>query len=111
MKLLLFFGIILLFTWFSFSAKKSSIPLHAKTKQTIHDTIDYVKEVLPILVKNCSPCHFPGGKLYQKLPFDQDTTIVHHETVVLKRIKNEEENLIIKNFIQQNKNGLKQAIN
>lgn len=43
--------------------------------------------------------------MYDKLPFDKDTTILHHERGILKRIKKEEENSVIKNFIQQNKNG------
>jgi len=70
--------------------------------------IDFEKEIKPIFVKNCSPCHFPGGKMYEKLPFDKDTTIINHSASILKRIKNEEENTLLKEFISQNKNGLSQ---
>ena len=72
----------------------------------VSDTIYFSSQVKPIFVKNCSPCHFPGGKMYQRLPFDQDTTIINHETGILIRIKAAEEIKIIKNFIQQNKSGL-----
>src|SRR6188474_318612 len=69
-------------------------------------SIDFEKEIKPILIKNCSPCHFPGGKMYGRLPFDKDTTIVNHSASVLKRIKGAEENALIKEFISQNKSGL-----
>lgn len=66
------------------------------------DPIGFEKQVKPILVKNCSPCHFTGGKMYERLPFDKDTTILNHHEAILKRIKNEEENTILKNFVLQN---------
>ena len=71
--------------------------------------IGFEKEVKPIFVKNCSPCHFTGGKMYDKLPFDKDTTILNHHEAILKRIKDQEENTILKNFILQNKNGLPES--
>jgi hypothetical protein len=67
--------------------------------------IGFEKEIKPIMIKNCSPCHFPGGKLYERLPFDKDTTIINHSAGILKRIKKEEENELLKKFIAQNKNG------
>lgn len=81
------------------STTKESIPKNIKP-------IDFDKEIKPIFVKNCSPCHFPGGKMYARLPFDKDTTIINHSAGIMKRIKNEEENTLLKNFIAQNKNGL-----
>jgi subtilase family serine protease len=70
------------------------------------EQIDFEKLVKPILVKNCSPCHFTGGKMYERLPFDKDTTIINHNEKILRRIKNEEENTILKTFILQNKKSL-----
>ncbi|MBL7738272.1 MAG: hypothetical protein JNK14_03575 [Chitinophagaceae bacterium] len=67
--------------------------------------ISFEKQVLPIMVKNCSPCHFTGGKMYELLPFDKDTTIIRHGEKILGRIKNGEENSILKAFLLQNKNG------
>ena len=76
------------------------------TKQKMEEKIDFEKKVKPIFVKNCSPCHFTGGKMYEKLPFDKDTTILNHHQAILKRIKNEEDNAIIKSFVLQTKNAL-----
>lgn len=70
----------------------------------LKDTIDFTTQVQPILVKNCSPCHFTGGKMYEKMPFDKDTTIINHEKGILKRIKGDE-NTLLKTFILQNKKG------
>lgn len=78
----------------------------AKANEQANGKIDFEKEIKPILIKNCSPCHFPGGKMYDRLPFDKDTTIVNHSASVLKRIKNDEENTLIKEFIAQNKSDL-----
>jgi len=67
---------------------------------TIKDTIYFTSQIQPILVKNCSPCHFTGGKMYERMPFDKDTTIINHQAGILKRIKGEE-NTLIRSFIQQ----------
>jgi len=100
MKLLVLFGFIFIFGWLE-STKKPS----GKSSQRIialEDTIHFTSQIQPILVKNCSPCHFTGGKMYERMPFDKDTTIINHETGILKRIKGEE-NLLIKTFIEENK--------
>jgi len=76
-----------------------------KTATATNDTVNFKTQVQPILVKNCSPCHFPGGKLYDKLPFDKGETIVSHETGVFKRLKKEDEVKLVKQYIEENKKG------
>ena len=66
------------------------------------DKLNFQTQVEPVFQKNCSPCHFPGGKIYGRMPFDKDTTIIHHEAGILRRIKNAEEVSLIKRFIQEN---------
>ena len=103
MKLLVLFGIIFLFGWLESSTKKPTGMIAQKAIK-LEDTIHFVSQIQPILVKHCSPCHFPGGKMYERMPFNKDTTIINHEAGILRRIKGEE-NLIIKTFIDQNKKG------
>ena len=67
-------------------------------------TINFKTQVQPLLEKHCSPCHFPGGKLYEKLPFDKGETILTHKEGVLKRFKNEEELSLVKQFMTQQNN-------
>ena len=100
MKLLALVGFIFLFGWLGNSTKKpSGIPVSQKTI-TVNDTIQFASQIQPILVKNCSPCHFTGGKMYERMPFDKDTTIINHKTGILRRIKGEE-NILIKSFVEQ----------
>ncbi|MFI5128351.1 MAG: hypothetical protein ACHQFX_00105 [Chitinophagales bacterium] len=67
--------------------------------------IDFEKEVLPVLVKNCSPCHFTGGKMYDKLPFDKESTLINNAEKILKRVEKDEKKAIVKEFILQNLSG------
>lgn len=103
MKILIAICFVVFFGWLS-SFKNSDQITAANSLMLVSDSIDFQEEVKPIMIKNCSPCHFTGGKMYDRLPFDQDTTIINHEAGILRRIKGDE-NTIIKNFIQQNKNG------
>lgn len=64
--------------------------------------VDFTREIQPILEKRCSPCHFTGGKMYEKMPFDKPQTILDHTAGILKRIKEEKENALFKSFIEQN---------
>lgn len=38
-------------------------------------TVDFQKDVRPILEQRCQPCHFAGGKMYAQLPFDKPQTV------------------------------------
>jgi hypothetical protein len=80
-------------------SKKETKPVAS----VIFDTVDFKTQIQPILQKNCTPCHFPGGKMYDKMPFDKGETIIGHKSGILKRFKKEEEVTAIKQFIEQNK--------
>ncbi len=64
-----------------------------------NDSINYHTQLEPIFRQNCSPCHFPGGKMYARMPFDQANTIIIHKAGILRRIKNEEQVALIKKFL------------
>ena len=101
MKPVLFLCFIALFILLGAGVKKPSTAGTTKPPIDLKDTIDFTKQVQPILIKNCSPCHFTGGKMYERMPFDQDTTIINHQAGILKRIKGED-NALIKAFLGQN---------
>src|SRR5688572_6707081 len=46
--------------------------------------------VRPVLLRRCAPCHEPGGKMYDRLPFDTAQTIVDHREGVLRRLNAED---------------------
>jgi hypothetical protein len=63
-------------------------------------SIDFDKQIKPIL-QRCAPCHFPGGKVYEKLPFDRPETITKLGTKLFTRIKDEKEQQLIREFLGQ----------
>jgi len=102
MKILVFFCFTIIFGWLAGGFKTRPAAIIETPATVLRDTIDFTSQVQPILVKNCSPCHFTGGKMYERMPFDKDTTIINHEKGILKRFKGDE-NVLIKSFMQQNK--------
>ena len=61
--------------------------------------IDYRKDVQPIFEKNCNPCHFPGGKMHARLPFDDGATIAKLGKKVFSRIKDEPSREVIRKYL------------
>lgn len=94
---LLFCGIT-----FCFPLNKKTV-LHesqpAAVPSPVPDTISFTAQIQPILQQKCNPCHFPGGKMYEKMPFDQAETILDHPEGVLKRIKDGEEGRLMRAFL------------
>ncbi|HEY3056044.1 MAG TPA: hypothetical protein VGK31_08960 [Thermoanaerobaculia bacterium] len=61
--------------------------------------ITFEKTVRPILEQRCQPCHFSGGKMYDRLPFDRPATIVKLGTKLFTRIRDERERDAIRAFL------------
>jgi len=99
-------GIILLLSGYTCSRKESTTPdssaavLSADTTKTA-SIIDFETDIKPILQTRCTPCHFPGGKMYERLPFDKAETIKAHPEGILKRIKDVDELKKINAFLDQ----------
>jgi hypothetical protein len=60
---------------------------------------EFETQVRPILEKRCSPCHFPGGKMYGRLPFDQPGTIRVLGTALFTRIHDPEDRATLSAFL------------
>ena len=67
--------------------------------KTLAERPTFVSDVRPILESSCQPCHFKGGQMYEKLPFDKPETITKLGTKLFTRIKNEDQRRIIKEFL------------
>ena len=82
-----------------------SCPIQLTSSEAVNNPIDFKKQIQPILVSHCMPCHFTGGKMYERLPFDKGATLLKPEiqTGLFKRIKDENEAELIKRFIEENK--------
>jgi hypothetical protein len=63
---------------------------------------DFDKDIKPIFQARCQPCHFQGGQMYDKLPFDKPATITKLGTKLFTRIKDEKEQKLIREFLAEN---------
>jgi hypothetical protein len=63
--------------------------------------VDFATQVRPILESRCTPCHFAGGAMYQRLPFDRPETIKTLGTKLFTRLKDENEQRLIREFLSQ----------
>ena len=111
MKSALFLGLLGVLSYSPCGESKKEIPVANETKQatTVQTNastpIDFQKQIQPILEIRCNPCHFPGGKMYERLPFDKAETLLKPEVqpVMIKRIKEEDENKLIREYFEQTK--------
>jgi hypothetical protein len=55
--------------------------------------------IKPIFQSRCQPCHFQGGQVYDKMPFDKPETITRLGTKLFTRIKEEKERTMIREFL------------
>ena len=60
---------------------------------------DFDREIKPILQSRCMPCHFQGGKVYDKMPFDKPETVTRLGEKMFTRIKDEKEQRMIREFL------------
>jgi hypothetical protein len=63
--------------------------------------VDFQTQIKPIFEARCQPCHFSGGKVYEKMPFDRPATIKSLGTKLFTRIKDENERRLISAFLTQ----------
>jgi hypothetical protein len=61
--------------------------------------VSFEKDITPILTGKCQPCHFPGGTMYAKRPFDKPATIVALGEKLFTRIKDEKQRTIIRAYL------------
>jgi len=54
-----------------------------------------------MLQSKCMPCHFSGGQMYERLPFDKPATIRKLGTRLFTRIKEDDKRRLIENFLAQ----------
>ncbi len=63
--------------------------------------VDFATQIQPVLSARCMPCHFQGGIMYERLPFDQPKTITRLGEKLFTRIKDENDRKIIREFLAQ----------
>jgi hypothetical protein len=71
------------------------------TSSTNGTRVDFDTQLKPIFQSKCMPCHFSGGKVYDRLPFDKSATIRKLGTRLFTRIKDEHDRKLIEDFLTQ----------
>ncbi|HVT59480.1 MAG TPA: hypothetical protein VHR45_13895 [Thermoanaerobaculia bacterium] len=64
-------------------------------------SVDFGTQIQPMLEARCRPCHYPGGSVYDKLPFDRAATVVRLGEKLFTRIKDEDQRRTIREFLAQ----------
>src|SRR5437867_12853404 len=74
---------------------KSSTTMNEPTTstQTLAERPTVPPDIRPILQPRCEPCHFQGGQMYEKLPFDKPETITMLGRKLSTRINNDDQPL------------------
>jgi len=75
-------------------------PAAISTKPAAAARVDFTTQIRPMLEK-CQPCHFAGGKVYERMPFDRPETVKTLGTKLFTRIKDENERRLIRDFLAQ----------
>jgi hypothetical protein len=73
--------------------------------KTMAERPTFASDIRPILESRCQPCHFQGGQMYEKLPFDKPETITKLGTKLFTRIKNEDQQRVIREFLSEQISG------
>ena len=63
--------------------------------------VDFETQVKPIFKSKCMPCHFEGGQMYDRLPFDRPETIKKLGHRLFTRIKEKDDQQLIEAFLTQ----------
>jgi hypothetical protein len=61
--------------------------------------VDFDTQLKPIFKSKCMPCHFSGGQMYDRLPFDRPETIRKLGVKLFTRIKEENDRQLIEAFL------------
>jgi hypothetical protein len=81
------------------AAEKSHQAAAEPTSVAAAGSVGFATQVQPILAARCRPCHFPGGSMYARLPFDRPATILELREKLFTRIKNEKDRQTIRSFL------------
>jgi len=87
---LLLIAVLLIFGCQACQLAKSQVAVDSHSTSTATaKKPDFDNEIKPIFQGRCQPCHFQGGQVYDKMPFDKPETITRLGTKLFTRIKDE----------------------
>jgi hypothetical protein len=63
--------------------------------------LEFARDVLPILEQRCTPCHFPGGVMHERLPFETEGTSRVLGTKLFTRLRKPEDQVVVRAWLEQ----------
>jgi hypothetical protein len=66
------------------------------------EAVSFEASIKPLLARTCTPCHVPGGRMYERLPFDQPEVVLSHKDGVMRRMKDPENRQLMERWFVQN---------
>jgi hypothetical protein len=102
-SLLVVIGMVLLLVESGGTVRSARMPevVLATVSSATKARVDFDTQLKPIFQSKCMPCHFSGGQMYERLPFDKPATIRKLGTRLFTRIKNENDRRLIEDFLTQ----------
>lgn len=89
------------FPWNWSHPQKPAAKKPAAAVKPTHSAVSFEEQVKPILAAKCQPCHFPGGSMHARLPFDQPATIHKLGKALFTRIRDEGDRATLRAFLAQ----------
>lgn len=79
----------------------NAAPANPAISSALKTRVDFDTQLKSIFQSKCMPCHFSGGQMYDRLPFDKPATIRKLGTRLFTRIKDEHDRKLIEDFLTQ----------
>ncbi|HEV8580150.1 MAG TPA: hypothetical protein VGX68_13850 [Thermoanaerobaculia bacterium] len=81
--------------------RQETPPAPIRSSSSAPPRVSFEKQIRPVLEARCRPCHFAGGKMYERLPFDRPETIQRLGDKLFTRIKDTQEQALLRSFLAQ----------
>jgi hypothetical protein len=108
LALVLALGAVVFFSMKHTRSNASAAKFPVSTSPNPTSKPDFDAQIKPIFQARCQPCHFQGGQVYDKLPFDKAETITRLGTKLFTRIKDEKERSLIREFLDASNSASKE---
>lgn len=83
-------------------AAASMVPRTAGANTAPPAAPSFDRAVRPILQARCQPCHFSGGKVYDRFPFDSEDVVRRLGPARLfTRLKDEKDRAALRSFLKE----------
>jgi hypothetical protein len=74
-------------------------PVLAPAATPASEPVLFETSVKPLLARTCTPCHVPGGRMYERMPFDHPDVVLSHRDGILRRLKNPDDREVLERWL------------